>query len=135
MPDPKTRPATVMPALKYRDAPAAIQWLERAFGFRPLMQVPDGKGGIAHAEMAYEDGIVMLGSENALMGPVTRQNVYVAIGDPDAHHDRAKAAGARITLSLRDTDYGSRDYGCEDPEGHRWFFGTYRPGPQDEAKA
>ncbi len=126
---------TFCPALTYEDATAPIQWLERALGVRPALCAAGGKGGIAHAEMAFEVGIVMLGSENALMGPVTRQNVYVAIGDPDAHHDRAKAAGARITMSLRDTDYGSRDYGCEDPEGHRWFFGTYRPGPQDEAKA
>ena len=129
-----TKP-TFYPALTYKDAPAAIRWLEAAFGFRLLMQVPDGKGGVAHAEMAFEDGIVMLGSENELMGQVTRQNVYVAIADPDAHHDRAKAAGARITLTLRNTDYGSRDYGCEDPEGHRWFFGTYRPGPRDTPKS
>jgi uncharacterized glyoxalase superfamily protein PhnB len=128
-----TKP-TFYPTLTYQDAPAAIQWLEQAFGFRLLLRVPDGKGGIAHAEMAFEDGIVMLGSENELMGPPTRQNIYVAVADPDAHHDRAEAAGARITLTLRDTDYGSRDYGCEDPEGHRWFFGTYRPGPRDKPK-
>lgn len=125
-----TKP-TFYPGFSYQDAPAAIAWLSRAFGFELMMRVEDGKGGIAHAEMAYQDGVIMLGSVNPTMGPPTRQHTYVAIEDPDAHHDRAKAAGAKIVIELRDTDYGSRDYACEDPEGHRWYFGTYRPGPQD----
>jgi uncharacterized glyoxalase superfamily protein PhnB len=54
-------------------------------------------------------------------------SVYVAVADPDAHHDRAVAAGAEVTRELVDTDYGSRDYAVRDPEGNRWSFGTYRP--------
>ena len=125
-----TKP-TFYPAFNYRDAPAAIDWLARALGFELMMRVADGKGGIAHAEMAYEDGVVMLGSVKEVMGPFSIQHTYVAVADPDAHHARAKAAGAKIVMELHDTPYGSRDYACEDPEGHRWYFGTYRPGPQD----
>jgi uncharacterized glyoxalase superfamily protein PhnB len=55
----------------------------------------------------------------------------VAVEDPDAHHDRAKAAGARVFRELVDTDYGSRDYGALDPDGHQWNFGTYRPAPEE----
>jgi uncharacterized glyoxalase superfamily protein PhnB len=55
------------------------------------------------------------------------QGIYVAVEDPDAQHDRAKAAGARIIWELQDTDYGSRDYTALDPEGYVWSFGTYRP--------
>ena len=47
--------------------------------------------------------------------------------DPDAHHDRAKAAGAEIFRELSDQDYGSRDYAARDPDGNEWYFGTYRP--------
>jgi len=54
-------------------------------------------------------------------------SVYVVVGDPDAHHDRAKAAGAEIVAGLTDTDYGSRDYSARDPDGNLWSFGTYRP--------
>jgi len=125
-----TKP-TFYPAFNYRDAAAAIDWLVRAFGFELILRVDDGKGGIAHAELAYEDGVIMLGSPNPLMGPMAVQHTYVAVKDPDAHHARAKAAGAKIVMELRDTDYGSRDYACEDLEGHRWYFGTYRPGPYD----
>jgi uncharacterized glyoxalase superfamily protein PhnB len=53
--------------------------------------------------------------------------VYVVVEDADAHHDRAKAAGAKVTMELRDTDYGSRDYAATDLEGNSWYFGTYRP--------
>jgi len=119
------------PSFTYRDARAAMDWLAKAFGFEPMMRVENDKGGIAHAEMAYEDGVVMLGDLNPLMGPFSVQHTYVAVKDPDAHHARAKAAGAKIVMELRDTDYGSRDYAAEDLEGHRWYFGTYRPGPQD----
>jgi len=53
--------------------------------------------------------------------------IYVAIDDPDAHHDRARAAGAQIVRELADQDYGSREYSARDLEGNLWSFGTYDP--------
>ena len=53
--------------------------------------------------------------------------VYIVVDDPDAHHARAKAAGATIIRELEDQDYGSRDYSARDPEGNIWSFGTYDP--------
>ena len=47
--------------------------------------------------------------------------------DPDAHHERAVAAGAQIVRELTDQPYGAREYTARDPEGHVWSFGTYRP--------
>ena len=49
------------------------------------------------------------------------------VDDPDAHYQRAKAAGAEIVRELEDQDYGSRDYSARDPEGNLWSFGTYNP--------
>ena len=54
----------------------------------------------------------------------------VITGDPDAVHARAKAAGAELTTDLHVTDYGSRDFAARDPEGNRWYFGTYRGEPR-----
>ncbi len=54
--------ATVISCLRYRDAPAAIDWLQRAFGFEPQLVVPDAHGGIAHAQLRFGNGMVMLGS-------------------------------------------------------------------------
>lgn len=124
----------IYPALIYRDAAAAIDWLERAFGFEKLLVVPGPNGTIAHAELNYGPGIIMVGSVKPDLGwaspldlPAVPQTVYMAVDDPDAHHNQAKAAGAEITHELHNTDYGSRDYGARDLEGHHWYFGTYRP--------
>jgi uncharacterized glyoxalase superfamily protein PhnB len=54
-------------------------------------------------------------------------SLYLVVPDPDAHHDRAKAAGAQIVRELADQDYGSREYRARDPEGNLWSFGTYQP--------
>lgn len=82
--------------IAYEDGRAAVDWLQRAFGFEPQL------GG-------------------------TSGGVYLVVADPDAHHARARAAGAEIARSLEDMNYGSREYSCRDLEGNLWSFGTYRP--------
>ena len=122
--------------LTYDDAPAALDWLQEAFGFErsAVHEGPDGT--IAHAELTYGDGMIMLGNagDNGLgmktpreLGAVT-QGVYVIVDEGiDRHYERARSAGAEIVRALHDTDYGSRDYMARDPEGNLWSFGTYRP--------
>jgi len=56
--------ATVIPALQYRDAAAAVDWLCRAFGFEQRMVVPGENGSIAHAELTFGNGMIMLGSQH-----------------------------------------------------------------------
>jgi len=55
-------PATIIPSLRYRNAPAAIEWLGRVFGLKKNLVVPDDSGGIAHAQLSFGDGMMMLGS-------------------------------------------------------------------------
>lgn len=119
---------TFYPTLTYEDAPAAIDFLCTAFGFerQQVMEGPDGT--IAHAELRFGGGIVMLGATRTDDFATTgTQTVYVALDDTDAHHARAVEAGAAIVRAPFDTDYGSRDYAAKDPEGNIWAFGTYRP--------
>lgn len=125
---------SICPALRYRDAKAAIAFLQDAFGFAVAAAYEGGDGVVHHAELVYGNGMVMLGSaQNGSafgrvaedLGPVS---VYVAVEDADAHHARAVAAGAEVVLPLHDQEYGSRDYTARDPEGNLWSFGTYRPG-------
>ena len=131
-----TAPApSIVPCLSYRDAPAAIAWLKEAFGFTETMVVPGPDGTIAHAQLSFGTGMIMVGSERddalTLRMPCdlggNTQAIYVIVEDADAHHARAVAAGAEIVRELEDTPYGSRDYSARDPEGHLWHFGTYRP--------
>lgn len=127
MPD---RP-NVFPCMKYRDAPAAIEWLGRAFGFEPSLVVPGEGGSVAHAELRNGAGMVMCGSAQApdSANPWTAAafGIYVRVDDVDAHHARAVAAGAEVVRPPADTDYGAREYSVRDLEGRLWSFGDYDP--------
>ena len=123
-------PRDIFPILQYRDARAAIAWLERAFAFQAdaVQETPDGD--IGHAELRCGAGRMMLSShrEGGPFGDHTGRGwTYVVVTDPDAHHERAVAAGAQIVHPLTDQPYGSRDYSARDPEGNLWSFGTYAP--------
>jgi MerR family transcriptional regulator, thiopeptide resistance regulator len=48
--------------------------------------------------------------------------IVVTVEDADAHHERVVAAGAEVTEGPVDQDYGVREYGARDFEGHRWYF-------------
>ena len=122
--------ASLFPAFRYADAPAAVAWLERAFGFERHAVHEDGEGGIAHAELRFDNGVVMLGSAKPPdpANPwTTEPGIYVAVDDVEAHFARARAAGAEIVRPLAATDYGSKEYSARDLEGRLWSFGTYRP--------
>ncbi|HEX6104959.1 MAG TPA: VOC family protein [Gemmatimonadales bacterium] len=121
---PAARP-NLFPALRFRDEQAAMAWLERAFGFQRHAVFTGDDGAIVHAELKLGRGILMLGSppEDPL-----GFCIYVQVDDLDAHYARAVAAGAEITRPLRDTSYGTREYGARDLDGHYWYFGTYLPG-------
>jgi uncharacterized glyoxalase superfamily protein PhnB len=79
---------TFYPSFRYEDAPAAIEWLERAFGFEREMVVEgESEGDVPHAQMRFGDGLIMLGStrgdeHDAVAGTGW---TYVAVeGDIDA---------------------------------------------------
>ena len=127
---------TMFPFLRYQDAHVAIAWLGQAFGLEARAVYPGPDNTIAHAELGFGGSVLMLGSakEDGLglktsheLGAVS-QGIYMYVPDIDAHYARAKAAGAEIVYELRDTDYGSREYGARDLEGNLWSFGTYQPG-------
>jgi PhnB protein len=130
---------TVTPYLLYEDVPAAIVWLERAFGFEERLRFADDDGTVNHAEMRVgRDGIVMLGHP----GPDYRDPrhvgggtalVHVVIDDVDGHAERARAAGARILREPADQEYGDRRYDVEDLAGHLWSFAQHlRDVPAEE---
>ncbi len=135
---PQAAGATIIPAMRYQDAAAAIDWLCRAFGFERHLVVPGERGAIAHAQLTLGNGMIMLGSAGKgefdrwikpprAAGGVGTQSPYIIVADADAHYARAVAAGAEILIDIRDEDYGGRGYSCRDPEGHVWNFGTYDP--------
>ena len=119
----------VIPTLRYQNAKGAIEFLERAFGFERKAVMETDDSTIGHAELTHGHGMVMIGSTG--MGDpqfdTGHASIYVVVDDPDALHDRARAAGADVSRGLTDMDYGSREFSALDPEGNVWTFGTYDP--------
>ncbi|WP_165781483.1 VOC family protein [Streptosporangium minutum] len=121
----------VVPFLRYQDAPAAIEWLGKVFGFRPVLTLPGGKGGVGYARLALGDAVVMLASvrdsepylRSALDLPAVSQGVFVVVEDLEAHYEQASAMGAEIVLDIEATPEGTRVYLAFDLEGQLWAFG------------
>jgi len=125
----------IIPYLFYRDLPAALEWLTRAFGFAENMRTGTPSGGM-HAEMSLDGQRIMMGQPVSaghgpgyarMAGPraagTATMGVFVYLDDVDAHHAQAAAAGAEIERPPRDESYG-RTYTARDLEGHPWFFTT-----------
>jgi uncharacterized glyoxalase superfamily protein PhnB len=130
--------STVMPAMRYRNAPAMIDWLGRVFGFERHAVYEGANGVIDHAELKLNGGMVMLGSTKddeygrafkspGDLGGVETRSVYIVVEDADAAYKRAIDAGAAVVRPLADMPYGSREFTIKDPEGHSWSAGTYDP--------
>ncbi|MCO4888921.1 VOC family protein [Cupriavidus sp. WGtm5] len=130
-------------ALFYKDPLAALDWLERAFGFERVMVIRDQQGQPVHSEMRFGDSYLMVGSEwadftasPASTGGKNTQTVHVHLPDGlDQHCERARAAGAAILREPQDEFYGDRTYTARDAEGHVWTFGhTVRKVTKEEAE-
>lgn len=133
---------SIIPCLRYEDAPAAIKFLCTAFGFEVHMMHADAENPdiIHHAQLRLGSCVIMLSSAGDTAnteryrwkypreaGGIT-MCVCCVIDDPDAHYARAKSAGAEIVTELHDNQgYPGRSYNARDPEGNDWDFGSYDP--------
>ena len=114
----------------YRDPKAALEWLETAFGFEPVMVVINEDGTLGHSEMRFGDGLIYVGREwdenhksPASLGGKNTQSLSVHLASGlDEHCERARKAGAVIVREPVDQFYGDRNYMAVDPEGHVWSF-------------
>ena len=127
--------STIYPCLCYDDAIGAIEWLERAFGFRKRLLVSGPDGRVIHSELSLEDAVIMVNTARPGEGrlaptglPGMPQMLSVFVADPDAHFEQARSAGAEIIDALADLPFGARGYTTRDLEGHLWHFSNYRPG-------
>ena len=131
---------TIIPCLIYEDAPAAIDFLCRSFGFARHLVVPgETPRDIVHAQLTLDGNMIMLSSAKphsrerfsmvapGATGGLVTACICVTLADPDAHYARAAAAGAAIIDAPHDNPYGGRGYEARDPEGNMWSFSSYDP--------
>ncbi|MBU6299429.1 MAG: VOC family protein [Alphaproteobacteria bacterium] len=142
MDDPFHRPSLTT-AVFYKDPMAALEWLEKAFGFERTMVITDKDGRAAHLEARFGDGLIYVGSEwadftasPASAGGKNTQSIHAHMKSGiDEHCARARAAGTVILQEPTDQFYGDRTYRARDPEGHVWTFGqAVRAVSREEAE-
>jgi uncharacterized glyoxalase superfamily protein PhnB len=130
----------VIPSFRYKDAHAAIDWLESVLGFvrHAVYDGPDGT--VAHAQMTFgETGMIMLGSasnENPAahlmvtpgdVGMRVTSPTYLVVSDCLPVWEKVKAAGASVSQELKTMEYGGKAFSVVDPEGYLWSVGEYDP--------
>ena len=127
MPNPPPGYPRISPYLLYEDAAAAVDYLQKTFGFAlRLSQI--GAAGRTHNELLLEDdGLVMLGQAGEsfksprTLGAFPPSMIHVYVDDVEALHARAKNAGAEVT-ELELSPAGDRRFTATDPEGQLWVF-------------
>jgi uncharacterized glyoxalase superfamily protein PhnB len=124
----------MMAHLTVKDAGAASDFYQRAFGLEKRSELPGPDGKILHVELTWHDGLIMLGPEcptepnrkaPASSGVPSPAGVYLYCPDVDALCDRARKAGAKVVQSPTDMFWGDRMCRLEDPDGHVWGFATH----------
>ncbi|MGY6656119.1 VOC family protein [Amycolatopsis sp. TRM77291] len=137
MTETKERLADLHTYLAYRDAPKALRWLERAFGFETVVEYADDRGLILHSELRLgEVRIIVFSAEEdydrpARKGETVGHGLYVSLPTQeavDAVFASALEAGATSVWKPEDTEWGNYRCRVDDLEGYEWTFGTYVPG-------
>ena len=120
----------LIPGLRYADAPAAINFLQDAFGFALHACYEDEADShiIHHAQLILGEGMVMLGSARdgeaeSLYSWTTPRDlggvttcIYVVVPDADAHCLHARNQGAVVVNEPHDNQgYPGRGYEALDP--------------------
>ena len=129
--------SVLIPSLRYKDAPAAIAWLEQTFGFERHAVYDGPDGTVAHAELRFGNGLVMLGSASnesplrhlyvtpaEIDGRVTSP-LYLIVKDCEQAYTRALAAKAEVMMEIKTMEYGGKAFTVRDPEGYLWSVGAY----------
>jgi uncharacterized glyoxalase superfamily protein PhnB len=122
-------PDTLLPHVIYGDVAEALAWLTKTFGFSEHYRYGD-PAEPSGAQMHLGNAWIMLRraredcASPAQLGYGT-QSLTVFVEDVEAHFQRAKSAGAKIVEELHETEYGERQYGAVDLDGHHWLFSRH----------
>jgi len=131
--------SSVIPALRYRNAKAMIDWLCAAFGFEKQAIYEAPGGVVMHAQLTFGNGMIMIGGvDNSTasgklfkqpdeIGGAETQSSCLVASDIDAMYASAKRAGAKMLMDLEEKPFGGKSFTCSDPEGHIWYVGSFDP--------
>jgi uncharacterized glyoxalase superfamily protein PhnB len=141
--------STVIPSLRYHDAPKAIEWLVRVFGFTKQAVYDGPNNTVMHAQLVHGGGMLMLGSASNKgvfadlsvdlkeTGMLETIGLTLIVSDNECveMYERVKRERAEIVQELNSPEYGGKAFGCRDVEGHIWWVGSYNPWAEYKAPA
>jgi PhnB protein len=122
---------SVTPYLTVNSAARAIDFYQRAFGAKKIMQMDGPDGKISHAELKIGDSMLMLSDEmprgnkspQSLGGSTV--GIFLYVENVDTVFNQAKSAGAKVDAPLEDMFWGDRFGKLTDPFGHSWALATH----------
>jgi uncharacterized glyoxalase superfamily protein PhnB len=116
--------------LHVKNAAAAIEFYQKAFGAHERFRLTEPSGRIGHAELNLGGTTLMLADEfpeYGILGPqpsgITCITMHLHVDNADETIRRAVEAGAKVEREPRDEFYGERSGAIRDPFGHRWTIG------------
>lgn len=131
------RPANapwLSPYVTLKELEKSVKFYEKAFGFKVRDLAKGEDGTVCHAEMTYQDELLMFGQQGAYdkktVAPVSSGvpspiSLYIYVEDVDAFYKHAVAAGAESIVPPEDMFWGDRMCRIQDPEGYQWSFATH----------
>ena len=134
-----TSPSTIMPAMRYRDANAAIDWLCNVFGFERHAVYPGPNNTVGHAELTLGGGMIMLGSgkddeyrhaaSNHRQNSATRKPAAFTSSCPTPTRSTPapRPQAARSSANCRTPTTAAANSRSRIPKATRWSVGTYNP--------
>jgi PhnB protein len=119
---------TVSPYIMLRDVDGAIAFYKKAFGAIETARETDENGNVRNAEIKIGDSMLMFGQNAEIALPISQPlpplSFYMYVGDADAIHAKAVAAGAKEIFPVDERFYGNREGGIVDPFGITWWIAT-----------
>jgi uncharacterized glyoxalase superfamily protein PhnB len=136
MSEPATNPIpqgfhTLSAYLICKNAGAAIEFYEKAFGAERQFHLNGPDGSVLHCCLRIGDSPLMVADECPQMGAFSPQHlggspvtIHLSVADADAAMTRAAEAGAKVLMPVAETFWGARYGVLQDPFGHSWSVAT-----------
>ena len=115
---------SVTAALTQADAAKTIEFCQKAFGAKVLVNMLGPNGKVMHAEIQIGDSRIMLNDE--MQEPAQPAGLFLYVADVDKTFAKALKAGATALMPVQDMFWGDRFGRVMDPSGNRWGIATHR---------
>ena len=118
-------------SLTVKNAPAAIEYYEKAFGANVVFRMDGPDGSVWHSTLMLGDTMLWLSGEDAIFQAVGQDThdkhssslLCIDSDDPDADFAKALAVGGKVIMPVQDFPWGARSGIMVDPFGYRWTIG------------